>query len=407
MREFTAEETQQAQELLARASRGEPLDIGMMLLLATIAPEATRGLRDGHRNLAAASLLGHALAARGWAPTARIPVEPFAELFERVDALDDDSSDEVVADIWERSGVFPRAFDKIEALGASIGPDFTTLYAERKHICEEAWHCQTAGNRRAAIALLLAQVDGICQDVHAGKQFFTNRQVQKLDVVDAVTFAGAERGLELARDYLSKPAPDTQISPRLSRHGVMHGRDLGFGTNVNLWKSAVLVISVVEWALQRVRWLHDERRRLADEQHAGSTAVDDRGVRADRRKFFEVRDALRRLTLAEMYAQRTDGRFLPIAELPSSFTADIEVDAVHVTADGTSWWAHTTSPSGLVFAISTDAEGRQLFWEGDIAPAHGPPGSGWSEYETPNWHGDVYSGSDDPLPFARKSSAEN
>jgi hypothetical protein len=42
--------------------------------------------------------------------------------------------------------------------------------------------------------------------------------------------------------------PDTNTGEGLHRHGIMHGRDLRFGTRANSTKVLTILLALVQWA---------------------------------------------------------------------------------------------------------------------------------------------------------------
>ena len=105
--------------------------------------------------------------------------------------------------------------------------------------------------------------------------------------------------LPVARKHFMTEVRGTGVRDTPSRHGVMHGRELGCDTRANSTKVFVLLAAVVERAQPRIRAEIDGRRAKRDDQFAGSQATDDEGRALDRRGFVATRTALKSLSLAQ------------------------------------------------------------------------------------------------------------
>jgi hypothetical protein len=82
------------------------------------------------------------------------------------------------------------------------------------------------------------------------------------------------------------------VTGKLSRHGILHGRELRYDTQMNSTKALVLLAAVIEWAQADAREKVERLRREREARHAGSDATDQEGRRLDRRGFNEVKAAL-------------------------------------------------------------------------------------------------------------------
>jgi hypothetical protein len=95
----------------------------------------------------------------------------------------------------------------------------------------------------------------------------------------------------------------------LSRHGVLHGRELAYDTRVNSARTWSVLDALVEWALPKARELVDARKVERQAKNAGSQDLDERERRVDDREFSETRDALRLLATSAMGWYRQRGVF--------------------------------------------------------------------------------------------------
>ena len=81
----------------------------------------------------------------------------------------------------------------------------------------------------------------------------------------------------------------------LRRHGILHGRELGYDTLRNSTKVFVALFSVVEWAQPLGRTKAEQLAREEEERYAGSQEQDEFGRRLDRRGFEDAQNALTKL----------------------------------------------------------------------------------------------------------------
>ena len=97
--------------------------------------------------------------------------------------------------------------------------------------------------------------------------------------------------------------PDTSLSGRLGRHGIVHGRELAFANQINSTKAFVTLFAVITWAQPIARARLEELRQAYVDRYSGSDEVDGDGRRRDRRGFDEAKRQL-------LYMQGQQRRFL-------------------------------------------------------------------------------------------------
>jgi hypothetical protein len=338
----------------------------------------------------------------GWSPNRRAPHDAMREAVRAASDGDEDEAERLLVLGYERLLSRPTVIHAIGTLGYP-SEEYREVFRARSRLLHRAWEHHRDGHYEASVPIVLAQVEGITYDV-VDKPFFSRRD-GRAQPVDAQTLAGVDKGLAVARDWFSRSANVTVTAGGGSRHGVLHGRDLGYDTKLISTKAFVLLISVCEWAQpiagELGRWFEAEAALL----HAGSDEVDEEGRRRDRREFRATRDALRRLSNAQMGRHRNQGRYDPEL-LEVLRDALVRVDRLPpdlgirlaVGDDGQSWYAWRTTPSGYVFAVGASApchvlpDGEPTDWryEGHEAPT-GPPGAdprwGPEPYgqDYPNW----------------------
>lgn len=96
-------------------------------------------------------------------------------------------------------------------------------------------------------------------DVTGGKKFFT-KATQKADLVDPKQLVSTEACLAALQATHGQDVKETQTEGSLSRHGVLHGRELAYDTRVNSAKTWSVLDALVEWALPKAREVVQARK---------------------------------------------------------------------------------------------------------------------------------------------------
>ncbi|ALE04631.1 hypothetical protein AL755_03120 (plasmid) [Arthrobacter sp. ERGS1:01] len=115
----------------------------------------------------------------------------------------------------------------------------------RAELIEKAIEHHLKGAYEASIPILYAQAEGLAYDA-TGKPFFTKSSRHYVAAIDDTTLAGLDGNLEVARVLFSDDVSETQDKGSLSRHGILHGRELAYDTEVVSTKALVLVLSLAE-----------------------------------------------------------------------------------------------------------------------------------------------------------------
>lgn len=157
----------------------------------------------------------------------------------------------------------------------------------RWELLDKARRYHEAGDFDASVPIVLLHIDGITADITGDKDLgFYARRLDHLH--DEETLAGMPEGLAAIASLFRRDVKSTGRHGHLRRHGIMHGRELGYDTVDNSTKSFVALFALIEWALPRMR------RRIEDEQaereslYVGSAQTDEDGRRLDRRGFDEA-----------------------------------------------------------------------------------------------------------------------
>lgn len=309
------------------------------------------------------------------------------------------SSDYVEAvRLWEQShdeAVIDTHLTKAWAdpvwLGRSFGPLTTLaglhratldLLQERNRLLQKALDHHNRAEYEASTMIVLAQIDGITLDFTENEYGFFYRGRDPF-FEDDQTLAGMPDFLRVVRHAVCRPRDVTSLQPTFLRHAIMHGRHLGFGTEVNSTKAFALLSGVLEWIKPKAAAMTEKWQAAHEAKYAGSDERDEDGKRFDRRGFIETRESLRWLSIRESNEYRQHGRYnanligmFPVAGVGKVQRRDDITLAV--AADGQSYWAWCQSDTPVCFGIAAhDGAVTSQFYV-DVGPP-GAPG------EDPRW----------------------
>lgn len=337
------------------------------------------------------------LVPRGWGAM-QMDTAAVSAAVAAVQAGDPAEADDILAGQWEGKGAWRirRVAQRVRSMAAA-DEQLHALFRERARLLDLAAEHHVAGRYDASVPILLAQIEGIVIDVTGGKKYFTKSSHWKADVVNPDDLAGIEACMAALQGVYGEDVPHTQAAASLSRHGILHGRELAYDTRVNSAKTWSVLDAIVHWALPQSRLLADARRAARQAAAAGSGETDERGRRVDDREIAETRDVLRLLGTSAMGWHRRGGRFrsdlVGAVYDAKEFTrrglgADPGIET-EVSADGqcVGYWRATVSGWVLGLALTWDGRrfGEYLF-AGNEPPAGAPgaPGSAWGElFEVP------------------------
>ena len=314
----------------------------------------------------------------------------------------DKEIDEALTEMWnsDNRALLRHAAAPIRSWSNSYRPLKQVLWG-RVALIEKAIDHHFAGAYEASIPILLAQADGMAFDL-TGRTFFSK---QNSDLyVDDETLAGMANSLPVVRGIFSDWVTDTGSHGLLSRHGILHGRDLGYATKVNSTKTIVLVGALAEYFPQAVEDVGARLRREHDKKVAGSTELDEKGRLTDDRQVHELQNFAYELNIA--YAK---GLLVPFHhfDLHAETRKLAEKHGLDATGfaskqDATGVWWHYTLPSeqtlGYAARPTTSDERKHpdvWRWDARYTPLKPPweDADGWRSDDDrpglPNWEPDL------------------
>jgi hypothetical protein len=299
------------------------------------------------------------LAPLGWIAFGAIPSDRYQEAAQLVADGDSEAAESVLTDAWE------------DRLDFALGP-LLSLYAdqtrrrighERGLLVREAIEGYKDGRYASAITLTLTQIDGIVYDMTGkdAKSFFASGR-KATHLTDDKTIAGHPSGLVVLSALFTKDRKQTTLDGELRRHGIVHGRELGYDTKRNAIKTFVALFAVVEWAAP-IDAAETERLELErEERYAGSDEMDEWGCRLDRRGFDSVQNALTTIQLYQNARFSRAGYASDVRELEANeeFSSIPDIEMV-ISADGRCFRVWAPTEGGIFFGVAGH-DGEQIGW---------------------------------------------
>lgn len=307
--------------------------------------------------------------------------------------------DTALADLWNmENGAWMRNAAAPMRAWANDHLPLKKLLWERATVIERAVAYHQDGSYDAAIPMLLAQIDGLSFDL-SGKSFFSSGNTEPF--VDDETLAGLEGNLPVVRSVFSAPVRASGMHGLVSRHGVMHGRDLAYPSRENSTKTIVLVVALAEYWPPAARRSSVTHRRQHETEVAGATTLDELGRLVDDREIPEVRRAA--YDIAAAYGNAILMAAQHVFDLETEIAAasqrhGLDPDRFTRDRDRTGWWWAYRVPARQVLGYasrpSTSTERRWpdvWRWDAQDSPSSPPWQSpqGWRPDDqvprSPNW----------------------
>jgi hypothetical protein len=173
------------------------------------------------------------LGQHGWYFDMQMPMPVLWELEQMLEAGEIEQADELLCDYFEKHV-------------DSIASGLCSRYPTRAHILSQAFEAQRAGQYALSVPVLLAQTDGICNDITAQYLFIRqNGRPGTAQYVEAVA-SGTIRAALLSPLAETLPIGQSKRErvdgfDELNRHMVLHGESLDYGTRLNGLKAISLI----------------------------------------------------------------------------------------------------------------------------------------------------------------------
>ncbi len=208
-----------------------------------------------------------AFAERGWFATSSMSVDAMRGALSKHDQGDIDAAEEVLLQ-WILDP------DTLKLFAISRSKQFSDVHG-RWHQLREALALTEEGRYWSAVPLILIACDGFASDVLGTSPFEKNADLTLFD-----SMVGHSSSLPAAIALITKgirKSSDEVLSLPL-RHGILHGRSLGYANRTVCGKAWMLMIALVDWAGDKLK---EEARRAEDSER---NSLDWRELAASLRK---------------------------------------------------------------------------------------------------------------------------
>lgn len=316
----------------------------------------------------------------GWAPSVNAPLELYREALGILEVTGStEKAEQRLVEGWNAEDHLRFAVMPISVVGAGHN-DLWPLARRRWELVEKALAHHAAGAYEASVPIVMAQIDGLMHDFGV-KGFFSrgsaDRDIKPL--LDERSLLGLPESLRSLRLLFGSSMRHSGMSGNLSRHGILHGRELGYDTLINSTKVFVLLAAVVQWALPKGHQLFAQQTRERELQFAGSREVDAFGRWLDRREFEDAKAGLAKLETRQFADWRSHKRYG--SDLDAMFPSSDGDRVLHGRAklhlvtngEGNAYWAWRETPSGFCLGTAhRDGIGVGWHYASEGAPRGGP-----------------------------------
>ena len=290
-----------------------------------------------------------ALSPLGWPYFGSVPNDAYKAATVLAEAGQTEEAEQLLEDAWNELDALLRL--PAHRVFGLYGPDWDyDSGMSRQRLIGEAVDLHFEGRYAAAVSIVLPQMEGIFIDM-TGKGATDFFEKNNRHLLDDETLPGHSLGLKALARYMTRGVHKTQTQGVLSRHGILHGRELGYDTRRNSTKALAGLGALIEWAQPRAEQIHREAAEERNRRYAGKKDVDQWGRRLDRRGFDDAIKLLRDVQrLQETYYLKHQ-RYAENKQLRPSpgVTGDYEL---RLGNDGQDWWAWAVTETGAVFGLA-------------------------------------------------------
>lgn len=363
--------------------------------LHRVVSELSNWTDESDRLLSSASEAHVHLIPRGWG-ISMLSEQKVQEAVECYLADEDMAGDRILMASFNEV-LLRRIVNQVGAIG-SKNLELRTHFGQRWRLLDKAKEHHLAQRYDASVPILLAQIEGLVVDLSEGKTFFSKHPTRRATVAAPGILAGIQHGLPALRDLFSEGVSTTGSEGRLSRHGILHGRELAYDTELVSAKCWSLLAVVAEWGRLVGTRLAEERNEDSLAQNVEISGVDESGAQLDRREFRATRDAIFSMSSILVVQHRANGKvekdslakFRPGIGVMKSFPVDPQFEFL-VDDDGQAAmiWRQAITGRALGYYIKWDSGASvELYYSSTAKPEKIPVGvsSDWTPFEqNPDW----------------------
>jgi len=178
-------------------------------------------------------------ASRGWIMFERMNLEVVKSAIQEAEKGNLDKAEEVLVEYFNSDFVEKELWTMVPV----------SSFSPRMELTKKALEDYKAERYHASIPVVLAQIDGLVSDLHEKQRSFFAKDT-KLEAWDSL--AAHSKGLTRLSQIFRKgrnTTRTTQINIPY-RHGIMHGRDLGYANKMVAAKTWAALFAVREWAIK-------------------------------------------------------------------------------------------------------------------------------------------------------------
>jgi hypothetical protein len=340
------------QEQMARFF-GSP--VGRLLgRVAKVPPGQVKGLVAQYERLTTEpDRIAAALAPLGWIFFESAPFEEYALAATLIEQGHVAEADELLVKKWNDDEMLLK-WPVHRLVGLYGGEEERIAIREaRQRLLSKALELHRGGEYAAAIPIVLAQIDGVFIDFTSkpAKEFFDPRNPH---LVDEVTLAGHPLGLQALSKLMSQTVKTTTTGDTLSRHGILHGRVLGYDTVENATKVWTALLAVNDALKPRADELNERLRLEREARFAGSKELDEEGRRLDRRGFDAAKKLLFDISAYQYGVYQKRQRYAAGRDEldPSGNLLGAHEFELRTSDDAQEYWAWVVTPTGVVFGMA-------------------------------------------------------
>lgn len=342
--------------------------------LAKVPPEQARELAAQYERMTTEpDRIATALSPLGWIFFESAPFDEYALAATLVEQGKASEADELLVRKWNDDEILLR-WPVTRLVGLYGGEDERIEIRQgRQRLLWKALELHRQGEYAAAIPMVLAQIDGVFIDFASkpAKEFFDPRNP---NLVDDVTLAGHPLGLKTLSKLMSQIVKSTTLGDTLSRHGILHGRVLGYDTIENATKVWTALLAVIDGLKPRADELNAKLTTEREVRYAGSKGLDADGRRVDRRGFDHAKQLLFNVSAYQFGSHKRNGRYAASREEldPGGHLLEAKKVELRTSEDAQEYRAWVVTPTGFVFAIAGRAGDNPVWqYQGDEPPAGG------------------------------------
>jgi hypothetical protein len=291
----------------------------------------------------------------GWPPLEQSNTDAYKNAADLTRSGKEQEAIDLIVDSWNENDalMLRQSVQRVQGLYSISGTEYPRLGRpdvghQRAVLIMEAHENHLEGRYASAISLVFSQVDGITADFSdEGYAFFSRirgKAEPRATLTDDSTFAGHPQALKAIAVSLTEQCKTTETKGRLLRHGIIHGRELGYGTKENSTKALVTLLALITFVEKKAKLGLLTAVRQHEQDVTGLTGYDEDGRWKDRRGFRAAKKSLRLVELRQERYREDHGTYAGDIRQLNPNEAIEELRDVNLCSrdDGDTYWAWVT-----------------------------------------------------------------